>query len=176
MTETAPAAHPAKNDCLYCDWISTKKNVLYEDQHSAVVLYPQPAAAGHLLVLPKKHFTIYEQLPPETSAALGIVSNKMSVLQFETLAASGTNFLIQNGADAGQTMPHVSIHLIPRYENDKINFMWKSRPLDEEQMAVVEMGLKEQLAEEQSADQQTEHEKPKDPKTYTILRYPERIP
>ena len=114
-------------ECTYCDWITSKKNLLYEDEHSVVLINPKPASAGHLLVLPRKHITIFEQLPTDIGGRLGIIANKMSMIQFEALGAQGTNLVIQNGVGAGQTMPHLGIHLIPRKEGDGINLSWKSR-------------------------------------------------
>ncbi|HLD19317.1 MAG TPA: HIT family protein [Candidatus Nanoarchaeia archaeon] len=164
-------------ECTYCDWITSKKNLLYEDEHSVVLINPKPASAGHLLVLPRKHITIFEQLPSDIGARLGIIANKMSMIQFEALGAQGTNLVIQNGVGAGQTMPHLGIHLIPRKEGDGINLSWKSRPLTEEQMAAVELGLREQLENAQPPQpQQPTHEQPKPPLPPSMLKYPERIP
>ncbi|MEK6968192.1 MAG: HIT family protein [Nanoarchaeota archaeon] len=163
-------------ECTYCEWIATKKNMLYEDEHSAVLLYPQPASAGHLLVLPRKHITILEQLPPEIGGKLAIIANKMSMIQFEALQASGTNFLIQNGVGAGQTMPHLGIHLIPRKDSDGIDLSWKSRPLTEEQMAAVELGLREQLEIVEPSTEPAKQELPKIERPTHFLKYPERIP
>lgn len=168
------------SQCLYCEWLSSKKNLLYEDEQTGVLLNPQPAAPGHLIVVPRKHYTIFEQVPPEENAALGIIANKMSIMLFETLQPAGTNLLIQNGADAGQTMPHVGVHLIPRFEGDGIDFSWKSRPLTEEQMAAVELGLRDALsggdAPASHGEPHHEHHDDTHHKPHHTLHYPERIP
>lgn len=155
--------------------MASRKNTVYEDEDVTVLMYPQPASPGHMLVLPRKHFTILEQVPPEVLGKMGVISNKMSMIQFETLGVAGTNMLVQNGVGAGQTMPHFSMHLIPRNQDDGINFSWKSRPLTEEQMAAVELGLKEQL-ELGPQEERIEAKKEEKQKHSTVLKYPERIP
>ncbi len=149
-------------DCEFCDLIEQKKNVLLEDELSVVLLPSKPASPGHCIVVPRQHITILEQLSDKQSAQLGILANKISIIQFESLQAVGTNVLLQNGTAAGQTMPHVAMHVIPRFDGDSLSFAWKSKPLNEEQMASAELAIKSELdsgAAKDNAPKAQEHKK-----------------
>lgn len=129
-------------DCPVCEWIG-KEPRIYEDERAIALLPKEPIAVGHIIVLPKKHYTIMEQIPDYEVAHLSLVANKLSVALFESLKIQGTNMLIQNGVAAHQDLPHFMIHIIPRVEGDNLNFMWKPRQLSEEEMSTVEISLKD---------------------------------
>ena len=180
-----PSGQPAQNssaprsDCPYCEWIATKKNLIFEDKDLAVALHPQPASNGHMIVIPKKHFTILEQMPDSLVNHVTVLSNRMSMIQFETLGAQGTNMILPNGIAAGQEIAHVGFHLIPRFENDGLNLAWKSRPLNEEEMATVEIGLRQQLQTDSHAEPKVSHKPaPSKPVKVTdfMLRQLDRVP
>jgi len=76
-------------------------------------------------------------------AHLSKITNKISIAVFEALQAKGTNILIQNGITAGQKTNHFMIHIIPRKENDGLDFQWQPKQLNQEQMSTIELNLKE---------------------------------
>lgn len=130
--------------CALCDEIKSGKNKIYEDKDTYAIITPSPASPGHIILFPKKHYQILEQIPDYELAHLFDVANKMSTAVFESLKVQGTNIIIQNGVAAGQSIPHFSLHIIPRNENDCINFLWKPKSLNEEEMSTVELTLKEE--------------------------------
>ncbi len=129
--------------CALCNEIKQGKNKIYEDEHIYAVIHPKPASPGHMVVFPKKHYQILEQVPDFEVAKLFDVANKLSTAVFESLKVHGTNIIVQNGLAAGQSIPHISLHIIPRMENDGINFQWEPRQLNEEEMSTVELTLKD---------------------------------
>ncbi len=142
--------------CKACEQIKSEEKV-YEDDKVVAVLTKNPANFGHILIIPKEHYTIIEQVPDHEMAHIGVVTNKLSIALFESLKIQGTNVFIQNGITAGQIVPHFVVHIIPRIENDGINLDWQPRQLSEEEMSTVELLLHEQ------ADRigEFEEEKPK---------------
>lgn len=130
------------DDCILCKIVKARKDLIYEDKDAIAVLAEKPAAIGHIIIIPKIHYQIIEQIPDYEIASLLNIANKISSAVFEALQVKGTNIMIQNGVAAGQTIPHVSIHIIPRDENDGINFQWQPKQLNEEQMSTVELNLK----------------------------------
>lgn len=130
--------------CQFCDALKAKEWVVYEDDTAAVMLSKSPAMPGHLLVVPKEHFTILEQTPDEVVKKLAALSNKASTALIQILGASGANLIIENGTGAEQQVPHISFNIIPRVEGDGMNFQWQPRKLSEEQMGLAELQLKEQ--------------------------------
>lgn len=130
--------------CQYCDFVNGKEGLVYEDDSMAILLHKSPAMPGHLLVMPKEHFTIIEQTPDPVVRKLAALSNKASAALLQVLGAGGTNAVIENGTGAQQQVPHLAINVIPRVEGDGINLQWQPRKLSEEQMSLIELQLKEQ--------------------------------
>ncbi len=129
--------------CKYCDAVKAKEHIVYEDETAAVMLHKSPAMPGHLLVVPKEHFTIMEQTPDAVVRKLAALSNKASTALIQVLGAAGANLIIENGTGAEQQVPHLSFNIIPRVEGDGINFQWQPKKLSEEQMGLAELQLKE---------------------------------
>lgn len=130
--------------CQYCEAAKAKDFVVYEDETAAVMLHKSPAMPGHLLVVPKEHFTIMEQTPDSVVRKLAALSNKASTALVQVLGAAGANLIIENGTGAEQQIPHLSLNIIPRVNGDGINFQWQPKKLSEEQMGLAELQLKEQ--------------------------------
>jgi len=77
-----------------------------------------PISPGHTLVIPKRHVGSFFELNPEEAADLiALLRSAKNVLQVE-FKPDGYNIGINDGAAAGQTVPHLHIHLIPRYIGD----------------------------------------------------------
>ncbi|MFH1064089.1 MAG: HIT family protein [Candidatus Woesearchaeota archaeon] len=140
--------------CTYCDIINGKKKSarLYEDDKFVAFLAEQPATIGHIVVVPKEHKPIFEALSADDSEHLFNIVNRLSVSVFESIKSDGTNIIIHNGMEAGQEEPHLSVNIIPRRGDDGLMFEWPPRQLGEEEMAAVEIQLKEDLAREEESE------------------------
>ncbi len=129
--------------CQYCDAIAKKEGVVFEDETSVIMLHKSPAMPGHLLAMPKQHFTILEQTPDGVLRKLAGLANKASTALVNVLGATGTNVIVENGTAAEQQVPHISINIIPRVEGDGLNLQWHPKKLSEEQMSLIELQMKE---------------------------------
>jgi len=136
-------------DCIFCSTVTEKTDLdkVYEDKEIIAVAHPRPAAPGHILVFPKKHYPIFEQMPDYEVGPLFNVVNKISIAVFEGTGAAGTNIILQNGVAAGQEVPHVVVHIIPRKEGDELPFQWTPKQLTEEQMSTIEKKVKDAASE-----------------------------
>jgi histidine triad (HIT) family protein len=107
-------------DCIFCDIISRKGDaeILYENELVMAILDIRPVNYGHTLVIPKKHFNNFLELPEDYLAELTRVTQLMSGTIQESLKADGFNVIINNGAAAGQTVYHFHFHIIPRFSSD----------------------------------------------------------
>lgn len=143
--------------CAACELLK-EGELLYEDDKVFAVLAKNPANYGHILVMPKEHHTILEQVPDFVIAHLGIVVNKISMALFESMKIQGTNIYIENGVAAGQAVPHIIVNIIPRVEGDDTNLNWQPRQLGEEEMSTVEILLKEEASK--VGEFESEKEKP----------------
>ncbi len=129
--------------CPICDVIARKHCLIYEDEKICAFLPDAPLVPGHMLVTPKQHIPILEQVPDFVIDQLFIKANKLSIALFESLGAEGTNMIITNGPAAGQVYPHVLLHVIPRKTNDNLPLLWQPKKASEEELTVVEEKLKE---------------------------------
>ena len=132
--------------CVFCQAAKGKAKLekIYEDKEIIAALHPRPASKGHIIVFSKTHYNIVEQIPDYVIGDIFKKINKLSVAAFEGVKSQGTNIIIQNGVAAGQEIPHICIHIIPRNENDGINFQWQPKQLTEEEMSTVELSLKQE--------------------------------
>lgn len=131
--------------CPYCEQIKKQdKNIIYEDNLAVVMLAPEPAAKGHLLVLPKQHFQIMEQIPEDLIGYLFLIANKASTLIFESLGMQGTNITVNNGVAANQEWAHFAINVVPRKENDGIDFNFQRSQADQTELDDVVKKLKDE--------------------------------
>lgn len=125
-----------KQQCLFCQIsegkIEAKK--IYEDDFILAILDINPASKGHTLVFPKEHYQVLSQVPDKLIGDLFNVANKLSGIIFEGVKADGTNIFVANGPAAGQNSPHAVIHIIPRFNEDKVGLMWEPKKGDEEEL------------------------------------------
>jgi len=173
--------------CQYCN----QKEVIYEDDKVVAFLPEMPAAAGHIIIVPKIHAPIMEAISDDILGYMSLIANKISIAVFESIKSEGTNMIIHNGVAAGQEVPHFSINIITRRSGDGLSFEWPTKHLDEEEMATVELQLKEELsklpekpkeekkveAKDQKVEEKTEKKETEEEKEESyLLRQLRRMP
>lgn len=132
------------SECDICKVIKEKRHKVYEDDLAYAFVAEQPAAAGHVIVVPKEHYPILEQVPPKVAGHLFFIANKIAVSVFESLGAHGTNIIVQNGIPAGQEFAHFMIHIVPRRENDGLNMEWSPLQASDDELGTAELLIKQQ--------------------------------
>jgi diadenosine tetraphosphate (Ap4A) HIT family hydrolase len=96
---------------------------VHEDDRCVAILDLFPVNPGHLLVIPKAAAVSVADLEPELAAHLLAVGARLSrVVRAEAPRCEGVNFWISDGAAAGQEVPHVHLHVIPRFAGDGFGF------------------------------------------------------
>ena len=109
-------------NCVFCKIINNEitSTKIYEDKDILVMLDIRPATkqGGHTLVITKKHYELITDVPDELLNKLNLVIKRVSgaLLKF----GKGLNILLNNKKIAGQAIPHIHFHLIPRFENDGV--------------------------------------------------------
>ena len=136
-----------KDSCLICQIVEGKipSFKIAENSKAIAVLDINGANPGHAFIIPKGHYPIIEQVPDDDMGDLFNLANKVSVALFDLLGAEGTNIFISNGVPAGQTVAHFLINVVPRKQNDGINFQWKPRQMSEEEVSTIELRIKDEL-------------------------------
>lgn len=124
-----------KENCIFCRIAAGEipSATVYEDEDFRAILDLGPAAAGHTLVIPKKHSDNLLCVDSDTAAkALGVVAKVANAVQ-EAMGCDGINVVQNNGEAAGQTVMHLHFHIIPRYKGDKVQIGWEpGKPADGE--------------------------------------------
>ncbi len=115
------------NNCIFCKIIAgdIPAATVYEDDVFKAIMDISPAAKGHVIILPKKHYANLLELEEETAARVIPVAKKIATAIMAELSCDGINLLQNNGEAAGQTVFHFHIHLIPRYEKDRVEITWE---------------------------------------------------
>ena len=91
---------------------------IYEDDDVIAILDISQVTKGHTLVISKKHYENFLATPKDVMHKLMDVAQRIGQAQITTLNAKGVNILTNCYPEAGQTVMHFHVHVIPRYENN----------------------------------------------------------
>lgn len=110
----------AEADCLFCRIAKHEipSNVVFEDDHTIAFLDINPCSWGHTVVIAKLHSTGLTDLPPGEVGPLFGTVQRVAARLLEVLPSVGLTIGINHGLGAGQIVPHLHVHLIPRYAGD----------------------------------------------------------
>ena len=119
----------AGTDCVFCRIVAGELPScrLREDDDTLAFMDIGPIVKGHALVIPKLHFVGIHDTPPGLLKNLVCVVREIADAQKKALGADGINVIQSNGRAAGQVVPHIHFHVIPRFENDGHCWNWRPR-------------------------------------------------
>ena len=126
-------------DCLFCNIRDGELTChkVYEDDLILAFLDIQPLTRGHTLVIPKEHASSMDQLSSDSAAALGKALPIVSSAVLKATGAIAYNLIQNNGHEAGMTIAHVHVHIIPRYPDSTHSFLWKYGKINHEDAKVL---------------------------------------
>lgn len=113
-------SHLNPHNCPFCA-PDPQRELLTESATCYAIFDKYPVTPGHTLVIPKKHVPNYFDLSAHTKTALWLMTDRVKELLAERFHPDGFNVGLNIGTAAGQTVPHVHIHIIPRYAGDVEN-------------------------------------------------------
>ncbi len=107
-------------DCIFCKIINHEipNYTVYENEHVLAFLDVHPCSKGHTVVVPKKHAADISELSDTEWQLLMQGVREVAKKVDEVIKPAGMNIGINNKPAAGQAVPHLHWHIIPRYEND----------------------------------------------------------
>lgn len=116
------AATEKQDRCLFCRIANHEipSVIVAEDETVTAIMDINPATPGHILILPRAHVENIFDMPPETGACIMDMAIRLSGAIRQKLNPAGLNLIQSNGAAAGQIIFHFHLHLVPRYENDRV--------------------------------------------------------
>ena len=114
-------------DCIFCKIVAGALPAckVYEDAHTLAFMDLGPIVKGHTLVIPKRHYDPLMQTPAAVLHQLISVVQQVAAAQVRGLNADGVNIIQSNGKAAGQVVPHLHFHVIPRFRQDGHSWNWR---------------------------------------------------
>ena len=136
-------------NCIFCKIAAGEIpcHKLAEDEHTLAFLDIMPISRGHLLVIPKQHVELAYLAAPALMGALMSTAVRLGRAAQAALQCAGMNFLVNCGARAGQVVPHVHLHVVPRYADDEIHWPWPQCTLDKDAAAGLVTAIRERMAQ-----------------------------
>jgi histidine triad (HIT) family protein len=136
-----------ENGCIFCS-IAQKQIpavIVYEDDLVLGALDINPATIGHVILMPKEHFNSLYELPPERSGALFMVATSIGYSLMLAESASSADILYTKELTKGNMTPHVLLHIIPRYNDDTVNYVWQKQTISPQELAEVGEKIRDTL-------------------------------
>ena len=115
------------NECVFCKIVAGQipSSAVLETEDALAFLDIGPLAPGHTLLIPKNHYERVSEMPGEEAGRVLSALPKLCQAVAQATGAEGFNVFQTNGECAGQVVPHVHFHIIPRNPNDGLGFRWK---------------------------------------------------
>lgn len=114
-------------DCPFCEIVQRDDpdaREVYRDQHVVAFFPHNPATLGHTLVIPRIHVPDIWMLDRSTAERLADATTRLAAAVKRAVNPDGLNVIQSNGSAASQTVFHLHIHLVPRWEGDPIGHIW----------------------------------------------------
>jgi len=110
----------SKEDCIFCKIIDGQipSHKIYENESLLAFLDIFPLSYGHTVVIPKKHYYNFLDMPEDDMRDFFKDLKKISALIKKKLKIDGFNLVQNNFPAAGQVIPHFHFHIIPRMKGD----------------------------------------------------------
>ena len=136
-------------ECIFCKIIDREIPAVKVLDEELVLAFMDinPSNQGHMLVAPKKHAeNIFDISEGDLAAVIKGVKRCSNAVK-EALKAEGITVLQLNGRASGQVVPHLHIHIIPRWENDGLSISsWEMKPGNMEEIKDIARKVKEHIS------------------------------
>lgn len=119
--------------CIFCKIINKiiPNAIVYEDNKFLVFMDKYPINYGHTLIIPKTHFNNILEMPINLVGELYSLVPRIAKAVITTIEGDGFNISQNNGKSANQIVPHVHVHIVPRFSKEKIKGQWPTRKIAE---------------------------------------------
>jgi diadenosine tetraphosphate (Ap4A) HIT family hydrolase len=112
-----------QDSCTFCRIVSGREpgSIVYEDDAVVAFLDVLPINPGHTLIVPRRHAAYLADLDPNDGACLFRAGQSIAAaLRASNVRCEAVNLLLNDGAEAGQRVFHVHLHVIPRVLGDSL--------------------------------------------------------
>ncbi len=123
-------------DCIFCKIVDGKVPAakVYEDDKVIGFLDIMPANKGHCLVVPKKHSQTLVEMNEDDLVSTVKAAKKIARALSLSFGNGSFNIVMNNGKEAGQIVNHAHIHLIPRFQKDRLRIKWSHLKYEGDEM------------------------------------------
>ncbi len=134
-------------NCIFCKIINGQipSEKVYEDEDNISFMDIEPFTKGHVLVIPKAHYERITDIPGPELASLFEAVARVSQAAVTAAGADGFNLLINHGKSAGQEVPHLHVHIIPRTEGERVFSISSKVQYKENEMSDYGRKIREKL-------------------------------
>jgi histidine triad (HIT) family protein len=141
-------SHPTDPNCIFCKIVAGQIPCfkLLEDHETIAFMDINPVNPGHALAVAKGHWPTVDVIPSDVLGAVARSAQWVAQAVMTELRPVGVNLLQANGAGAGQSVPHLHIHIMPRRPNDDVMLNWQPRPGDMAEIEAICKQLKAALS------------------------------
>ncbi|RJP61414.1 MAG: HIT family protein [Ignavibacteriales bacterium] len=135
-------------NCIFCDIIERKApaEIIFEDDKVLAFLDIKPIHYGHILVVPKKHYSDLLEIPGDALCSIIKTAKMVTGALVKSLKPDGYNLFSNNGKAAGQSVFHFHMHITPRYFKDEIHFKLKLKDYKNTEMQNIASLIKNEIS------------------------------
>ncbi|HYA78190.1 MAG TPA: HIT family protein [Verrucomicrobiae bacterium] len=133
--------------CIFCKIVRKQAPVsmIYEDETVMAFLDIRPLNEGHTLVVPKKHYVDIFDTPEYQLNKVHTTAKIVSIAVKKTTNADGISVIQQNGKAAGQDIFHFHVHVVPRFEGQKLPSFSALKEVERVKLDSIAKMIKQQL-------------------------------
>jgi histidine triad (HIT) family protein len=121
----------SNENCIFCKIInkSIPNAIIYENDKFLAFLDKYPINYGHSLIVPKDHFNNILEMPTELVGQMHSLVPQIAKAIITSIDGNGFNVSQNNGRSANQIIPHVHVHIVPRFALEKTKGQWPMRKI-----------------------------------------------
>jgi histidine triad (HIT) family protein len=126
-------------DCIFCKILAGEMpgEVVQEDEHTVAFMDINPWTRGHAVVIPRRHSkNLYEIEDGDLERTI-VASKRLALRMKERLGCDGVNLLNSCEPAAWQTIFHLHVHVIPRYDDDPLELPTRPQRVEADELAKV---------------------------------------
>ncbi len=129
----------AHEDCIFCKVLAGEipSEPIYEDDHAIAVMDINPWTRGHAVVFPRRHAANLFEIEDDELQHVAVAAKRVATKMRDGLDCDGVNLLQSNGKAAWQTIFHLHVHVIPRYDGDPLQLPVRPQQATPDELAAV---------------------------------------
>lgn len=134
----------ADPDCIFCAIVAGDgpAEIVDSDEHTVAFMDINPATRGHALVIPREHSTDLLEISDADLEHTMVAAKRLAARMKDALGADGINLINACGAAAWQTVFHLHVHVVPRWEDDPLELPWIPAPGDPEEIKAAASAIR----------------------------------